>query len=306
MTERAVRSHTLAQAILRGLAAALLAVAAAWPQVAEIPYMTGRITDNAEILSSEARARITELLKAHEEANTDQVAVLTLPSLEGIRLEEFAARVFQEWKLGDKGKDNGVLLLVSPGDRRIRIEVGSGLSGKLADASAVRIIRDVMTPRFQEGDYNQGMEAGLRAIINQLEGNERTDAAPPEREDAGSVSSMEDPDLPIHERILIGAFIFSIIGIFTIFGVVTPGAGWFLYVFLIPFWAMFPIIVVGTRGAFILLIIYLVGFPVAKLSLSHASWLRGVMADFQSKGGAQIGGFAIKRGARPGSSWSSR
>jgi uncharacterized protein len=306
MTEEVIRSRPRAQAILCSLAAALIAMAAAWPQVAEIPYMTGRITDNAEILSSEARARIHELLKAHEEADTDQVAVLTVPSLEGVRLEEFAARVFQAWKLGEKGKNNGVLLLVSPGDRRIRIEVGSGLAGKLADASAARIIRDVMTPRFQEGDYNQGVEAGLRAIISQLEENERTATAPPRREEAGSESSLEAPDLPIHERILIGAFIFSLIGIFTIFGVVTPGAGWFLYVFLIPFWAMFPIIVVGTRGAFVLLIIYLVGFPVAKLSLSHASWFRNVKADFQSKGVAQIGGFAIRSGARSGSSWSSR
>jgi uncharacterized protein len=306
MTERAVRVGARVQAILCGLAATLIAIAAAWPQVAEIPYMTGRITDNAEILSSEARARITELLKAHEEADTDQVAVLTLPSLEGVRLEEFATRVFQEWKLGEKGKDNGVLLLVSPGDRRIRIEVGSGLAGKLADASAARIIRDVITPRFQEGDYNQGVEAGLRAIISQLEGNERTEAAPPQGEEAESESFMEAPDLPIHERILIGAFIFAIIGIFTILGVLMPGAGWFLYVFLIPFWAMFPIIVVGTRGAFILLIIYLVGFPVAKLSLSHTGWFRNMKADFQSKGVAQIGGFAIRSGARPGSSWSSR
>jgi uncharacterized protein len=306
MTAGAFRSHTLVPAFLCGFAAALLAFAAAWAQVAEVLYLTGRITDNAEILSSETRERITEMLKTHEEANNDQIAVLTVPSLEGGNLEEFAARVFRSWKLGEKGKDNGVLLLVSPGDRRIRIEVGSGLKGKLSDVAAGRIIRDLMTPRFQEGDYNLGVEAGVRAIIGQLEGNEQPDAVPLKTEQAKSESFFEGPDLPIIERILIGAFIFGIIGLFTIIGVLTPGVGWFLYLFLIPFWAMFPIIVVGSQGAFILLITYLVCFPGAKLVLARARWYREAKADLKSKGVAQIGGFTIRSGGSSQSSWSSR
>jgi len=305
MTAGAFRSHTFVSAFLCCFAAALFTFAAAWAQVAEVPYLTGRITDNAEILSPETREHITEMLKAHEEANTDQIAILTVPSLEGGRLEEFAARVFQSWQLGEKGKDNGVLLLVSPGDRRIRIEVGSGLKGKLSEVVAGRIIRDLMTPRFNQGDYNLGVEAGVHAIIGHLEGNEQPDAAPLKKEQAKSEPFFEGPDLPIFERILIGSFVFGIIGLFTIIGVLTPGVGWFLYLFLIPFWAMFPIIVVGTRGAFILLITYLVCFPVAKLVLARARWYREAKADLKSKGVAQIGGFTVRTGGRSRSSWSS-
>jgi uncharacterized protein len=305
MTAGAFRSHTLVPALLRGFAAALLVFGAAWAQVAEVPYSAGRITDNAEILSPEARARITEVLKTHEEASTNQVAILTVPSLEGVNLDEFAARVFQSWKLGEKGKDNGVLVLVSPGDRRIRIEVGSGLKGKLSEVSAGRIIRDLMAPRLNAGNYNLGVEAGVRAIISQLEENEHQDAIPPNEEQAKSESFFEGPDLPIVERILIGSFIFGIIGLFTIIGVLTPGVGWFLYLFLIPFWAMFPIIVVGTRGAFILLIAYLVCFPAAKLVLARARWYQGAKADLKSRGVAQIGGFTVRTGGRSRSSWSS-
>jgi uncharacterized protein len=285
--------------------AALFAPAAARSQVAEIPYLTGRITDNAEMLSTEIRAHLTEIVKIHEEATGNQIAILTMPSLEGVMLEEFAARVLQAWKLGSAGKENAVLLLVSPGDRRIRIEVGSGLKGKLSEVSATRIIRDLMTPPFQEGDYNRGIDAGIHAIIGQLDGNEQPQAVSHTETQAQDDSFFEGPDLPIYERILIGSFIFGIIGLFTIIGILTPGAGWFLYLFLIPFWAMFPIIVVGGRGAFVLLMLYLVCFPAAKLVLARVRWYQRAKADLRSKGVAQIGGFTVRSGSSAGSTWSS-
>jgi uncharacterized protein len=101
-----------------------------------------------------------------------------------------------------------------------------------------------------------------------------------------------------------GAFVFGILGIFTAIGVLTPGVGWFLYVFLIPFWAMFPIIVVGTRGALVLLITYVVAFPAAKLLLRRTAWYRKAQASLKHKGTARIGGFTLTSGGS-GSSWSS-
>ena len=305
MTPEAIRSRARMPAFLSGFAAVLLSFAAVQAQVAEIPYLTGRITDNAEILSPEAREHIPRLIRTHEAAGTSQLAVLTMPSLEGVELEEYAAQVFQAWKLGEKGKDNGVLLLVSPGDRRIRIEVGSGVREKISEASAGRIIRDLMAPRFQEGDYNLGIDAGIRAIISRLEGNEPAEDFLPTGVQEQDDSFFEGPDLSIAERILLGSFIFGIIGLFTIIGVMTPGAGWFLYLFLIPFWAMFPMVVVGTNGALTLLVTYLIGFPVAKLVLAQAGWYRRAKQDLKRKGVAQIGGFTVKSGARSSSSWSS-
>ena len=91
------------------------------------------MTDNAQILSPETRKSITERLKAHEERTTNQIAVLTVPTLGGVGIEEYAVAVFKEWKLGQKGKDNGILVIVSPKDRRMRIEVGYGLEGTMPD-----------------------------------------------------------------------------------------------------------------------------------------------------------------------------
>ncbi len=305
MTAKINRSHLRVSVFFLGCAAVFLAFRFARSQVAEVPFMTGRVTDNADLLSAATRSHLKEVIKAHEESSTNQIAILTLPSLEGVRLEEFAAQVLQAWKLGEKGKDNGVLLLVSPGDRRARIEVGAGLSEKLTDASADRIVRDLMAPQFQQGDYDQGIDAGIHAIIGQLEGNEQAGAEPAKDNQAKSDSSFEGSDMAISERILFGAFIFGIIGLFTVIGVMTPGVGWFLYIFLIPFWAMFPIVVVGTRGALILLIIYLVCYPVAKVVLARFRWYKGASMDLASKGIAHIGGFTLRSGGKAGSFWSS-
>jgi uncharacterized protein len=283
--------------------AALFAFDPLQAQVAEVPYMTGRITDNAEILSPENREHLTAIIKAHEAATTDQIAILTVPSFEGMP-EEFSAQVFQSWKLGEKGKNNGVLLLISPESRRIRIEVGSGLKGKIPDDLAARIIRNLIAPQFQEGDYNRGVDAAVHAIIGNLEGNEPQEAVAQTESPAGKESFFKGPDLSIPERILIGAFIFGIIGVFTLIAIVTPGVGWFLYLFLIPFWAMFPIVVLGVRGAFILFILYLAGFPVAKIMLARVGWYQRAKTGLQSKGVARIGGFT-PGGGGSSSTWSS-
>ena len=106
-------------------------------------------------------------------------------------------------------------------------------------------------------------------------------------------------------RILLGAFIFGIIGLFTFIGVMTPGMGWFLYLFLIPFWAMFPIIILGVKGALVLLGIYVVGFPIAKLIVARSAWYEKAKKDLKSKGTTTIGGFTMSSGGSGGSSWSS-
>ncbi len=93
---------------------------------ADVPYLTSRVTDNAEILSPEVKRSLSESLKAHEKRTRNQVAVLTIPTLDGESIEDYALRVFESWKLGRKGEDNGVLIVVVPNDRRMRIEVGYG------------------------------------------------------------------------------------------------------------------------------------------------------------------------------------
>ena len=291
---------------LRSLFAACILLTVLGAAGADIPYLTGRVNDNAGVLSEATRRTLTERLKAHEEKTTNQVVVLTVPSLEGENIEDYAEAVFKAWKLGQKGKDNGILVVVAPNDRQMRIEVGYGLEGTLPDGAAGSIIRNVMTPRFSSGDINGGIEAGIDAILSVLEtgrGPELSGSAGQGKR-ASPLSNFNGPDLPLIERILLGAFIFGIIGLFTVLGVMTPGMGWFLYVFLIPFWAMFPIIVVGTTGAFYLLITYLVVFPLAKLTLRRSDWYKKAAHDLRTKGKASIGGFSISSGGS-GTSWSS-
>jgi len=232
---------------LRLALSAAFILAAIIAGASNVPYLTGRVTDNAEILSASMRQSLAERLKAHEKSTGNQIAVLTIPSLEGESIEEYAETVFKEWKLGQKDKDNGILVIVAPKDRRMRIEVGYGLEGTLPDSMAGSIISNVMTPKFKTGDYNGGIEAGVSAILMVLEnGKAAFDSNAGNETKTSFLSGIETPDMPLTEKILFGAFIFGIIGLFTVIGILTPGVGWFLYVFLIPFWAMFPIVVVGT------------------------------------------------------------
>ena len=160
-----------------------------------------------------------------------------------------------------------------------------------------------MAPRFKADDFDGGVTAGVLAIIAQLED---PDAGAPGSGSSGGGSDefFEGPDLPIVQRILFGCFIFGIIGLFTIIGVVTPaGMGWFLYLFLIPFWAMFPIVVVGTTGAMILLGTIPGGLSRCELIISRTAWYQKAQKDFKTKGRASIGGMTFSGSSSGG--WSS-
>jgi uncharacterized protein len=136
----------------------------------DVPPLTGRIVDLAHLLPADIATSLSTELAEHERKTGNQIAVLTLLSLEGESLEEYSHRVSTTWKLGRKGTDNGVLLLVVPGERRIRIEVGYGLEGALTDAKSSQIIRREIVPRFKSGDFPGGITAGLKAIMGTIEG----------------------------------------------------------------------------------------------------------------------------------------
>jgi uncharacterized protein len=273
----------------------------------EVPYLSGRVNDYAGILSEHARESLSDKLREHEERTTNQVVVLTLPSLKGESIEDFSNKVFSEWGLGQQGLDNGILIVVVPDEKRMRIEVGYGLEGSMPDILASRVIREVMAPRFREGDFDGGVTDGALAVLDILEGQELPESAGAyDGADSESLSEFSDLDSELSwpMRILLGAFIFGIIGLFTVVGILTPGFGWFLYLFLIPFWATFPIIILGTKGTLVLLILYVIGYPVSKLYLRKSKWYKKAKSDLRSKGKASIGGFTFSSGGS-GSSWSS-
>ena len=137
----------------------------------EVPRRAeGYVTDRAGIMSSTVRANLEEALRAYEDKTSNQVVVVTFPSLEGNSLEDFSVRLAEAWKVGQKGRDNGVIFLVFKNDRKMRIEVGYGLEGVLTDALAGQIIRDVVVPYFRTGDYSGGIVAGTDAIMKATQG----------------------------------------------------------------------------------------------------------------------------------------
>ncbi len=135
------------------------------------PALTGRIVDGAKLLDADAYARIEQKLKAHEAKTTDQVVVATVPSLQGVTIEEFGNGLLRAWALGDKAKNNGALLLVAPNERKVRIEVGYGLEGALTDALSKVIITTAVAPKFKNGDFAGGTEGGVDAILSILTGD---------------------------------------------------------------------------------------------------------------------------------------
>ena len=121
-----------------------------------VPTLIGRVVDNAEILSPQTETTIILLLENHEQETSNQVTVLTIPTLGGESIESYANRVFRTWGLGRADVNNGVLLLIAKNDRELRIEVGYGLEGSLTDAEAGRIIRNVIVPMFRSDDFEGG------------------------------------------------------------------------------------------------------------------------------------------------------
>lgn len=136
----------------------------------EAPPLAGRVSDLAKLLSPEALQRIERKLAEFERETSSQVVVLTVPSLQGDNIDQFSIRVAEAWKIGQKGKDNGVLLVIAQAERKVRIEVGMGLQGVLPDITAGRIIRDVMRPHLKSGNYDQGVMVGVDSIIAATKG----------------------------------------------------------------------------------------------------------------------------------------
>jgi uncharacterized protein len=151
-------------------AAVLFFVAvAAWAQVA-VPPLTARVTDLTGTLTREQTAGLERMLQEFEARKGAQLAVLMVPTARPEEIEQYALRVAEQWKIGRKKVDDGAILVVAKDDRALRIEVGYGLEGALNDATAARIIREVIVPRFREGDFYGGINAGLDRMMRVIDG----------------------------------------------------------------------------------------------------------------------------------------
>jgi uncharacterized protein len=150
-----------------------------------VPKLSQRVTDLTSTLDATQIQALNARLAAFEASKGSQIAVLILPTTQPETIEQFGIRVAEAWKLGRKGVDDGVLLLIAKDDHRARIEVGYGLEGALNDATAKRIVSDVITPYFKRKDFYAGIDAGVSAIVKVVEG----EPLPPPSTPAGSNAS---------------------------------------------------------------------------------------------------------------------
>lgn len=178
-------------ALLLGLLIAL--PVAATPHAAEYPALTGRVVDEAGVITPQSRGRLDRILAEHERATGNQVVVVTVGSLQGESIEEYGVGLGREWGVGREGEDDGVLLIVAPNEREVRIEVGYGLEGTLTDALSSQIIQNEILPRFRAGDLDAGIVAGIDAILGALGGEYRLE---PWRVGSGAAAAPTRPPLP--------------------------------------------------------------------------------------------------------------
>ena len=173
--QKSLGERTTVPAVMRVLLSVLLVALVAVPAAAQtFPQLTGRVVDQAELLDPAQEAALTQRLEAVEKASSRQLVVATVSSLEGHPIEDYGYRLGRHWGIGQSEANNGMLLLVAPNERRVRIEVGYGLEPIMTDALAHQIIEGQILPRFRDDDYPGGINAGADAIIAQLQ-------APPEQ-----------------------------------------------------------------------------------------------------------------------------
>jgi uncharacterized protein len=154
-----------------GAAAAVCLLLAAFAFALDFPELTGRVVDQAGVMSAASKSDVEAKSKALEDKSGIQLVVATVKSLQGSDIETYANQLARFWKLGEAKKNNGVLLLVAPNEHKVRIEVGYGLEGTLTDALSSVIIASAILPRFKTNDYSGGIERGVDGIISVLSGD---------------------------------------------------------------------------------------------------------------------------------------
>lgn len=254
-----------------------------------VPKLERRVMDHAGILSEATITKIEADLKQFEAETSNQIAVYTTPSLQDEPIEEVAIQIFDEWDLGQKSKNNGILLLIAPNERKMRIEVGRGLEGALTDIQAKRIIRNELKPRFQSKDMDGGVTAGVNAIMASIRG----EYAPSEG-DVNTTGSNEFSD--VASSGFVG-------GIFTFISMFIPAFGGLVFT-IVGILVLYPLLVFifgGTFALFVAIFLFIV-VMILKSVLGLGKGGGGSSGGFFSGGGWSSGGDSWSSGGSD--SWS--
>lgn len=236
--------------------------------------MTGRVTDSARMLSPAETERIESRLEELERSGGPRMAILIVDSLGGEPVEVFALRVAETWKIGRRGVDDGVLLLVARAERELRLEVGYGLEAALTDALSRRILAERVAPMFRAGRFAAGLERAVDAVRAAARG-ERMPASPP--------AALAATEVPLGARVTAAAIFALVIGAFSLVALLGPhGFSWVLGLFLVPFYALFPAAIVHPRAGIVSGLGWLVGFPLARVLLRRSGLGASIRTTFPS------------------------
>jgi uncharacterized protein len=181
----------------------------------KFPALTGRVVDEAGVLSASTQSQLTDMLAAHERATGEQVVVVTLDSLQGYTIEDYGYQLGRYWGIGQKGKNTGAILIVAPKEHKVRIEVGYGLEGQLTDATSATIIQNYILPSFKRGDFDAGVLAGTKSILSVL-GGSSPDTGQPE---SSAPTVHYEPPRAVQLAIILGFFLFPLL----VFSVIVLG-----------------------------------------------------------------------------------
>jgi uncharacterized protein len=280
--------------------AAIFALSLCWAFSAiadvAVPPLTGRVVDQTATLSGSDIAALTQSLQSLEARKGSQVAVLIVPTTAPETIEQYSIRVAEAWKIGRKKIDDGTLLVVAKDDRKLRIEVGYGLEGALNDATAKRIIDEVITPRFRSGDFSGGISAGVERIIGVIDGEKLP--APQQRRDSGLLSDID----PFNPFVLVAVFVLGAILRTTLGRLIGSAATGGLVGVLA--WLFFGSLVVSIIAAAIAFLFTMLGESIASSNGGQRNWSGGggsFSGSSSGNGGFSGGGGSFGGGGASGS-----
>lgn len=189
----------------------LMASCFAHAELAAIPELSSRVTDLTQTLSATEQAQLEQKLAAFEEKKGSQIALLIVPTTQPEDIAQYSIRVVEKWKIGREKVDDGLLLLIAKDDRKMRIEVGYGLEGAIPDLYAKRIISDIISPKFKQGDFYGGLDAGLNSLIGLVEGEP---LPAPNRAESSGMGIMDMLPILMFGGLVTGLFLRSKFGTF--------------------------------------------------------------------------------------------
>lgn len=269
-------------------------------QAKEIPKLERRVTFEDGTISKEVAEEWEKVLINHEKETSNQFAILVVHSLEGEILEEYSLKVAEAWKLGQRGVDNGVLILLATVDRKVRIEVGYGLEGVLTDVYCKRIIQDIMIPHFKKEDYPMGIRLGLDQLLETA----KSGITPKEPSLWERFQSFRGFDFEGHWLLYpVGMLFVSVLflfGVITAFHYEDQGIGMFLFVLVFFQWV--PTMFFGYYAWVGCNSLYIFGFLFVRLTRDKVSWVKRISKKvtdnviFVSGGYSSSGGSGSSRG----------